>query len=794
MMATLSEEQRAYVTSDFIGDTKLLATAGSGKTFCIIKRIEHLVTRGCHSPMNIFMLTFSKNAKDDFRRKVVKYGAQDCMFRENVYTIDSFAWHVFGEEIAKRIDVSLLSYALMDELQTRDSQDLISSYPLLRALRCVFVDEAQDLNDIQYTILKLFKRHLGAALSVHMVGDPNQNIYQFRAASDKYLTGFDARTFRLTTNFRSFSHIVDFCSHLRPYNDAPCVASHDKPTKMSVTFYAYDSHTVFEKSLVAALQSLIAKKIPLHKCAILAPTRGYIRNPFGVARYRGLCYIANILYNHKIAFSQFYTDMAEDDFFESGKVKYAPTKDHINLMTCTSSKGLEWDYVVLVDANAFLISRMGYDAAKYAAEQYLLYVASSRARKNLMIFSRARYCNPWFKEVPVEQYRIAKSSLHLFGFFDESQLYNNEDNQRSQQHVTTAIATTPACVHSPYSVVSCLNMSQLYKINKLLEDRVTTVQITSTAAYANNSSSGSQRNVVEHEARRDYSKQFLTHLFFVHLVDGCLDEAHPFVVDIHNLVMQHNVVVCPNERALIWYFENRNAYTWDLFNARRGTIDQRIVAFIDAAFSKDHPFHSYTLVDRFHDMYLNSSMDFIRKVYEAYKQQPKDVKTLLHMTRVCYAIKTTHYFYVKQHDAFFTETASDPDELLGQVQRTVEALWCEFGDGAERECQLNKYCRQEELNMFFFHNVVAGMNFDARSKHSLSIRYLLRGLLRHVALHYNESSGATLDQTCEFLTLQVQPLALFKTSINLSRDEIECLLACITHASRSLSSPTPVEA
>ncbi len=778
-MATLSEEQRVYVTSDFAGDTKLLATAGSGKTFCIIKRIEHLVKHNVYSPLNVFMLTFSKNAKDDFRRKVVKYGAQDCMFRENVYTIDSFAWHVFGEEIAKRIDVSLLSYALMDELQTRTTEDLMDSYPLLRALKCVFVDEAQDLNDVQYNILRLFKHHLGAALSVHMVGDPNQNIYQFRAASDKYLTGFEARTFRLTMNYRSFAHIVDFCSHLRPYNDAPCTASHDKPTKMSVTFYAYDSHTVFEKSLIAALQSLVAKKVPLHKCAILAPTRGYIRNPFGVARYRGLCYIANILYNHKIAFSQFYTDTAEDDFFESGKIKYAPTKDHINLMTYTASKGLEWDYVVLVDANAFLISRMGYDADKYAAEQYLLYVASSRARKNLMIFSRARYCNPWFKEVPVEQYRIAKSSLHLFGFFDESQLYNNNSNNSNDgNNLQTQQQSLQTCVHSPYSVVSCLNMAQLYKINKLLEDRVATVQLvdaSSSTLVQNNT----QRNALEQEARRDYSKQFLTHLFFVHLVDGCLDEAHPFVVDIHNLVTQTNVVVCPNERALIWYFENRNAYTWDLFNARRGTIDQRVVAFIDAAFSKDRPFHSYTLVDRFHDMYLNSSMDFIRQVYESYKQQPKNVETLLHMTRVCYAIKTTHYFYVKQHDAFFTETASEPEELLGQVQRTVDALRREFGSTIT--CQLNKYCRQEELNMFFFHNVVAGMNFDARSKHSLSIRYLLRGLLRHVALTYNSSQSSE----CEFLTLQVQPLALYKTTIHLSRDDIECLLACITHASRS---------
>ena len=118
-MPEYSQEQAEYIFyENVVQDTKLLATAGSGKTFCILHHIKHLVDNNLVKPNNVYMLTFSKNAKDDFRAKIRKNDLTDFIVPKNVCTIDSFAYRMLGKSVASTIDVSLLSYAWMDELES----------------------------------------------------------------------------------------------------------------------------------------------------------------------------------------------------------------------------------------------------------------------------------------------------------------------------------------------------------------------------------------------------------------------------------------------------------------------------------------------------------------------------------------------------------------------------------------------------------------------------------------------------------------------------------------------------
>lgn len=68
-------------------------------------------------------------------------------------------------------------------------------------IKMLFVDEAQDLNETQYNIIKFIKEI--TKCSVHMVGDPNQNIYQFRGSYEQYMLNHNGIVFNLTQNFRS---------------------------------------------------------------------------------------------------------------------------------------------------------------------------------------------------------------------------------------------------------------------------------------------------------------------------------------------------------------------------------------------------------------------------------------------------------------------------------------------------------------------------------------------------------------------------------------------------------------
>jgi superfamily I DNA/RNA helicase len=234
-----TDEQLEYITYNKGDHTKLLACAGAGKTRCIIARISYLLENKIYKENEIIMLTFSRFTRDDFMNKIRNYtsGGEQCISPKSVKTIDSFAKLIIDPE--NIIDVSLLSYHLMLFLEGNTSE-ILAKNDILSRIKTVFIDEAQDLNDIQYRIFFQLKEKLN--IIINMVGDPNQNIYQFRNSSDKFLTNFTAQVFQLTKNFRSYKSIVEFSKHLRPVADKDVICSKGENSKKPMMmFYEGDS-------------------------------------------------------------------------------------------------------------------------------------------------------------------------------------------------------------------------------------------------------------------------------------------------------------------------------------------------------------------------------------------------------------------------------------------------------------------------------------------------------------------------------------------------------------------------
>lgn len=108
-------------------------------------------------------------------------------------------------------DLLLLSYRLLTE------------YPKIadfyrRLYRFVCIDEAQDLNEAQYSVLTAL---CGDSFhNVMMVGDPKQSIYGFNTASPEYMwqfrNEFGAKEIELTENFRSSKAVVEVAKALDP--------------------------------------------------------------------------------------------------------------------------------------------------------------------------------------------------------------------------------------------------------------------------------------------------------------------------------------------------------------------------------------------------------------------------------------------------------------------------------------------------------------------------------------------------------------------------------------------------
>ena len=110
-------------------------------------------------------------------------------------------------------DMLSLTYELLSE-----RNDILKA--VQNRYRYILVDEFQDINFLQYNIIKLMA---GDKQNITVVGDDDQSIYRFRGARPEIMLGFE-RDFRnvkkvfLDINFRSSTQIVNASTKLISFN------------------------------------------------------------------------------------------------------------------------------------------------------------------------------------------------------------------------------------------------------------------------------------------------------------------------------------------------------------------------------------------------------------------------------------------------------------------------------------------------------------------------------------------------------------------------------------------------
>ena len=211
-------------------------------------------------------------------------------------------------------------------------------------------------------------------------------------------------------NFRSHKQIVDFSKALRPIQSEVCAFK--SKLNMLPHFIFVENEKQIEQNLVELIKIYQEQQINLKDVAILSPVRGRMK---GFGKSNGLCLVTNILSKHNIKFKQFYDENKEE---ESDRVEYKPEDSHINILTYIGSKGLEWKHVILVDADVCLINKSKFDLDRHNYDQYLLYVACSRAIENMFIFTTYTIhmtskgtvfkINPWFQLIPSNLYEVSE--------------------------------------------------------------------------------------------------------------------------------------------------------------------------------------------------------------------------------------------------------------------------------------------------------------------------------------------------------------------------------------------------
>ncbi|PWR14107.1 AAA family ATPase [Micromonospora sicca] len=224
------------------GPLLIVAGPGTGKTRTLTHRIAYLCAELNVFPEQCLAITFTRRAAEELRHRLdgllgpvaedVTVGTFHSLglsiLRENAVAADlpadfriaddadrSAARAEAGDDAA-RYTALLRKQDLvdLDELLTLPVALLKADKKLVREYRdrwrWIFVDEYQDVDAVQYELLRLLSPADG---NLCAIGDPDQAIYSFRGADVGYFLRFsldftDARLVRLNRNYRSSAPIL----------------------------------------------------------------------------------------------------------------------------------------------------------------------------------------------------------------------------------------------------------------------------------------------------------------------------------------------------------------------------------------------------------------------------------------------------------------------------------------------------------------------------------------------------------------------------------------------------------
>jgi hypothetical protein len=396
-----NNEQLQFINSP-LENSKLLGIPGGGKTQSIIGKVIHHHHKKDITLNNEFLiLTFSRRACRDFIEKGRKQNKK-LFNTKNIRTLHSIAGKIVYQILDKKSSSQDTVIISAIQLIDKNADDLNQMDDFIN-LKVIFVDEAQDISEIQYDLIMKISEMTNC--KVIMIGDPNQNIYQFQKGSDQFLLNHVGKTYNLIQNYRSTQNIVNLINQFRPWNSLTA-------KMVSASSFKYNNEvynplpTIYigkiENIINNIIQKIINSPFPRDEIAIIGPVKKSKPIQDSYANI-GLSLFTNLLNNFEIKYIKHYEDTNSDEDCIKD-VKKLP--GHINLLTVHGSKGLEFKQVFLLNFHTATFGIIPSEE-KYKEFKYLWYVGLSRAEFDLNIYIDRKKL-PWYelKHCPPHLYQI----------------------------------------------------------------------------------------------------------------------------------------------------------------------------------------------------------------------------------------------------------------------------------------------------------------------------------------------------------------------------------------------------
>ncbi|MDZ7608717.1 MAG: AAA family ATPase [Cyclobacteriaceae bacterium] len=184
------------------------AGPGSGKTRVLVHKLASLLLLEDVKHEQLLMLTFSRAAATEFKKRLLKLIGNAANYIE-IKTFHSYCFDLLGKVGSLEKSHVILKKTVEKIVNGEVERSRITKTVLV-------IDEAQDMNQDEYNLIRALIEQ-NDDMRVIAVGDDDQNIFEFRGASSKYLEQFirtpQTITHELVENYRSKSNLVEFTNH-----------------------------------------------------------------------------------------------------------------------------------------------------------------------------------------------------------------------------------------------------------------------------------------------------------------------------------------------------------------------------------------------------------------------------------------------------------------------------------------------------------------------------------------------------------------------------------------------------
>ncbi|MEE9372136.1 MAG: RecQ family ATP-dependent DNA helicase [Saprospiraceae bacterium] len=189
-------------------DSKYIVVAagpGSGKTRVLVHKLASLLLMEDVKHEQLLMVTFSRAAATEFKKRLLLLIGNAAHYIE-IKTFHSYCFDLLGKVGSLEKSDAILQKTIEKIKKTEVEPSRITKTVLV-------IDEAQDMDSNEFALINTLMKY-NENMRVIAVGDDDQNIFEFRGASAKYLTQLieeqKATKHELIENYRSKANLVEF--------------------------------------------------------------------------------------------------------------------------------------------------------------------------------------------------------------------------------------------------------------------------------------------------------------------------------------------------------------------------------------------------------------------------------------------------------------------------------------------------------------------------------------------------------------------------------------------------------